>query len=159
MWNHLTLSRTLRQKFRIRKESHLTSRGSFSQENSSKMEGPLLTTTSKRKPLFIWYSDSEVECRSSSKHSLARQSLLMLNHQILSRISKPRFRTRKESHLISRGSFSLENSSKMEGPLLTTTSKRKPLFTWFSGSEAECRSSSRHSLARQSLLMLNHQIP
>ena len=45
----------------------------------------------------------------------------------------------------------------MAGPCLTTTSRRNPLFPWFSGSEEVCRSLSRPSQERPSLLRFKHQ--
>merc|ERR1712100_446584 len=45
-------------------------------ESSSKMDVPLVTTTSRRSPLFILSSDSEVVCRSSLRPSPERPSLL-----------------------------------------------------------------------------------
>merc|ERR1712113_1006643 len=40
------------------------------------------------------------------------------------RTLRPRFKTKKESHLISKDSFSLESNWRTEEPFLTTTSKR-----------------------------------
>merc|ERR1712168_756115 len=89
-------------KSRIRKEFHQISRDWSLQENSWKMEEPYQTTTSRRKAHFILCFVSEEVCRSLSKPSLERPSLLKLNHQTPSRMSKQRSRTRKESHQISR---------------------------------------------------------
>merc|ERR1739841_102360 len=112
---------------KTRKVSHLISKDSSSLENSSKTAELSLTTTSRRNPPFTWSSDSVVECRSS-----ARPSLLRSNNLTPLRTSKPRSKTRKVSHLISKDSSSLENSSKTAELSLTTTSKRNPPFTWSS---------------------------
>jgi hypothetical protein len=58
---------------------------------------------------------------------------LMLNHLTQLKMSKPRFKTRKESHPINRGWSLQESNSKTAGPLQITTSKRRPHFTWSSG--------------------------
>merc|ERR1711862_639100 len=72
-----------------------------------------------------------------------KTSLLRSNNPTPSRTSKPRSKTKKVSHLISKDSSSLENSLKTAELLLTTTSKKSPLFIWSSVSVVECRSSSR----------------
>jgi ubiquitin C len=56
-----------------------------------------LTTTSKKNPLSTLSSDSEVECKSSSRPSLERPSLLTLSHLTPSKLSRERSKTRKES--------------------------------------------------------------
>merc|ERR1712064_65726 len=48
----------------------------------------------------------------------------MLSQLTPLRTSRPRFKTKKVSHLISKDSSSLENNWRMEEPFLTTTSKR-----------------------------------
>merc|ERR1711907_10468 len=57
--SQLTLLRTLRPRFRIRKESHLISKDSFSPESNWRMEELSPTTTSKRNLLSISSLDSE----------------------------------------------------------------------------------------------------
>merc|ERR1712096_573072 len=57
---------------------------------------------------------------------------------------RPRSKTRRESPQTSSVSSLLENSSRMEEPFLTTTSRKNPPFTWSSGFVEVCRSSSRH---------------
>merc|ERR1712166_562750 len=130
-------SRTSKQRFKIRKESHQISKDSSSPESNLKMAELSLTTTSKRSLLSILFSDLEEECRSSSRPSLVRPSLLMSSQQILSRTSKPRFKIRKESHQISKDSFSLENNLKTEELFQTTTSKKNLLFILSLDSEEE----------------------
>ena len=115
-----------------KKESHQTSSVSSSPTNNLKTAAPFLTTTSKRSPLFIWFSVSVVVCRSSSRPSLERPSLWMLSLQTPSRTSRPRSRTRKESHQTSSVSSSPANNSKTAALFQTTTSRKSPLFTWFS---------------------------
>merc|ERR1712021_180801 len=124
--------KTLRLKSKTRRKSHLTSRDSSLPESNLRMEELFQTTTSKRNPLSTWSSDSEEECRSSSRLSLVRPSPSTLNQQIPLRMSRPRSKTRKESHPTSKDSSSLESSSKMEEPFLTTTSKKSQPFTWSS---------------------------
>jgi len=50
----------------------------------------------------------------------------MLSQQTPLRTWRPRSKTKKVSHLISKDSFLLESNWKMEEPFLTTTSKRNP---------------------------------
>merc|ERR1712028_271985 len=123
------------------------------------MEEPSPTTTSKRSPLSIWSSDLEVVCKSSSRPSLVKPSPLMLSQQTPSRTSKPRSRIRKVFPQISRDSSSLESNSKMEEPSPITTSKKSPLSISSSDLEVVCKSSSRLSLVRPSLLMSSQQTP
>merc|ERR1711881_290361 len=99
------------------------------------------------------------QCKSSSKLSLVRPSPLMSSQQTPLRTSKPRSKTKKESHQISKDSFSQENNLKMEELSQTTTSKRNPLFISSSDLEVVCKSSSRLSLVRPSPLMSNQQTP
>merc|ERR1712028_52448 len=123
------------------------------------MEEPFLTTTSKRSPPSISFLDSEVVCKSSSRPSLVKPSPLMLIQQTPSRTSKPRSRIRKVFPQISRDSSSLESNSKMEEPSPITTSKKSPLSISSSDLEVVCKSSSRLSLVRPSLLMSSQQTP
>merc|ERR1712086_1187408 len=101
-----------------------------------------LTTTSKRSPHFISSSDLEVVCKSSSRPSPVRPSPLMSNQQTPSRTSRPRSKTRKESHQISKDSSSPESNLRMAELFLTTTSKRSPHFISSSDLEVVCKSSS-----------------
>merc|ERR1712048_1321988 len=120
--SHLTPLRTSRQRSRTRKESHPISRDSSSLESSSRTGEPFLITTSRRNPLFISFSDLEVVCRSSSRPSPVRLSPSKLSHLIPSRMLRPKSRTRKASHPISKDLSSLESSSRMDVLLVTTTS-------------------------------------
>merc|ERR1712084_99219 len=157
--SHLTPLRTSRLRFRTRKESHPISRDSSSPESSSRTEEPFLITTSRRSPLFISFSDLEVVCKFSSRPSPVRQSPSKLSHQTPLRTSRLRSRTRKVSHPISKDLSSLESSSKMDVPLVTTTSRRCPLFILSSDSEVVCRSSLRPSPERPSLLRSSQATP
>ena len=56
----LTMSKP---KFRIRKGSHQTSKGSYLLANNLRMDAHLQTTTSRRNQPFIWSSVSGVACR------------------------------------------------------------------------------------------------
>merc|ERR1712004_299169 len=83
----------------------------------------------------------------------------MSSQQTPSRMSRPRFRTRKVSHLINKDSSSLESSSKTVEPSPTTTSRRSPPSISSSDLEEVCRSSSRPSLVRPSPSMSSQQTP
>merc|ERR1711988_136636 len=135
--SQLTPSKTLRLRSKTRKVSLQISKDLSSLESNSRMEELFLTTTSKRSPLSISSSDSEVVCRSSSRLSLVRPSPLMSSQLTPSRTSRPRSRTRRESHQISKDSSSLESSSRTAEPFLTTTFRRSPPSTWCSDSEVE----------------------
>merc|ERR1712166_1466221 len=130
-------SRTSRLRSKTRKESLQISKDSSSPESNLKTAELSLTTTSKRSLLSILFSDLEEECRSSSRPSLERPSLLMSSQQTLSRTSKPRFKIRKESHQISKDSSSLENNLKTAELFQTTTFKKNPLFILSLDSEEE----------------------
>merc|ERR1711953_823487 len=117
--------------------SHQISRDSSSLVSSSKTVEPSPTTTSRRSPLSISSSDSEVVCRSSSRLSLVRPSPSMSSQQTPLRTSKPRSKTRKVSHQISKDLSSPVSNLRMEEPFLTTTSRRSQPPTWFSDSEVE----------------------
>merc|ERR1711907_575394 len=153
MSSQLTPLRTSRLRSKTRRESHQTSKDSSSLESNSRMAELSLTTTSKRSPLSIWFSDLEVVCKSSSRPSLVRPSPSMLSQLIPSRTSRPRSKTRKVSLQISRDSSSLESSSRTAEPSQTTTSRRSLPSISSSDSEVVCRSSSRPSLVRLSPLM------
>merc|ERR1712217_453152 len=83
----------------------------------------------------------------------------MLNQLTLLRTSRPRSKTKKVSHQISKDLSSLESNSRMEELFLTTTSKRNLLSTWSSDLEEVCKSSSRPSLVRPSPLMSSQLTP
>merc|ERR1712070_873809 len=71
------MGRTSRPRSKTRKVSLQISKDSSSLVSNLRMEEPSPTTTSKRSPLSISSSDSEVECKSSSRLSLVRPSPLM----------------------------------------------------------------------------------
>merc|ERR1712014_335072 len=73
------------------------------------------------------------------------------------RTSRPRSKTKKVSHLISKDLSSLESNLRMEELSPTTTSKRSQLSISYSDLEEVCKSSSRPLLERPSLLMLSQQ--
>merc|ERR1712151_70691 len=58
-----------------------------------------------------------------------------MGHLTPSRTSRPRSRTKRESHQISKDSFLPESNSRMAEPLPTTTSKKSPPSTSSSDSE------------------------
>merc|ERR1711977_363730 len=159
MLSQLTPSRTLRPRSKTRKVFLQISKDSSSLVSNSRMAEPFPTTTSKRSPLSISSSDSEVECKSSSRPSLVRPSPSMLSQLIPLRTSRPRFKTRKVSLQISKDLSSLESNLRMEEPSPTTTSKRSPLSISSSDSEVECKFSSRPSLVRPSPLMSSQLTP
>merc|ERR1711998_269698 len=150
---------TLRPRSKTKKVSLQISKDSSSLESNSRMEEPSPTTTSKRSPLSISSSDSEVVCKSSSRLSLVRPSPSMLSQLTLLRMSRPRSKTRKVSLQISKDLSSLESNSRMEELFQTTTSKRSPHSISSSDSEVVCKSSSRPSLVRPSPSMLSQLTP
>merc|ERR1712032_277940 len=85
-------------------------------------------------------------CKYLSRPLPVRQLLSMSSQPTPSRMSKPKFKIRRVFHQISRDSFSPESNLRMVEPFLTTTSKRSPLFTWFSDSEEEVWVPSRSNL-------------
>merc|ERR1711907_624089 len=137
MLSQLTPSRTSRPRSKTRKVFLQINRDSSSLVSSSRTVEPSPTTTSRRSPLSISCSDSEVVCKSSSRPSLVRPSPSMSSQLTLSRTSRPRSRTRKESHQISKDSSSLVSNLRMAELFLTTTSKRSLPFTWSSDSEVD----------------------
>merc|ERR1711967_194768 len=153
-----TPSRTSRPRSKTRKVSLQISKDSSSLVSNLRMEEPSPTTTSKRSPLSISSSDSEVECKSSSRLSLVRPSPLMSSQLTPSRTSRPRSKIRKVSHQTSKDLSSLESNSRMEELFQTTTSKRSQPSTWSSDLEVVCKSSSRPSPVRPSPSMLNQLI-
>merc|ERR1712070_1027001 len=97
MLSQLTPSRTSRPRSKTRKVSLQISKGSSSLESNSRMEELSPTTTSKRSPLSISSSDSEVVCKSSLRPSLVRPSPSTSSQLTPSRTSRPRSKTRKVS--------------------------------------------------------------
>merc|ERR1712010_128055 len=126
--SQLTLSRMSRPRSKTRKVFLQISRDSSSLVSSSRTVEPSPTTTSRRSPLSISFSDLEVVCKSSSRLSLVRPSPSMSSQQIPLKTSRPRSRTKKVFPQISKDSSSPESNLKMEELFLTTTSKRSPLF-------------------------------
>merc|ERR1711907_307340 len=159
MSSQLTPSRMSRLRSKTKKVSHQISRDSSSLVNSSKTAELSPTTTSRKSQPSISCSDSEEVCKSSSRLSLVRPSPSMSSQQTLLRTSRPRSKTRKESHQISRDSSSLVSNLRMEELFLTTTSRRNLPSTWSSDSEVVCKSSSRPSLVRPSPLMSSQLTP
>merc|ERR1712038_573754 len=149
----------LRPRFRTRREFHQINSVSSLLESSLRMAAPSPTTTSRKSPPFTWYFVFVEVCRSLSRPSPARLSLLMSSHPTPSITLRLRFRTRRESLQINSVSSSLESSSRTAEPSLTTISRRSPPFTWYSVSAEVCRSLSRPSPARLSLLMSSHPTP
>merc|ERR1711953_607053 len=121
-----------RPRFKTRKVFHQISNVLSLPVSSSKMEEPFLIITSKRNQPFTWSSVSVVVCKSLSRHSLEKLSLLKSRHLTPSKMSKPRSKIKKVSHQISNVSFSPVNSLKMDVHFLTTTSKRNLPFISFS---------------------------
>merc|ERR1711998_816666 len=152
-------SRTLRPRSRTRKVFPQISKDLSSPVSNSKTEELSRTTTSRRNPLSISSSDSEVVCRSSSRPSLERPSPSTLSNPTPSKTSRPRSKTRRESPQTSKDLSSPVSNSRMDVLSKTTTSKRNPLSISSSDLEVECKFSSRHSLVRPSLLMLSQLTP
>merc|ERR1712157_347692 len=96
-------------------------------------------------------SDLEEVCKSSSRLLLVRPSPLMSSQLIPLRTSRPRSKTRKVSHQISKDLSSPVSSLRMAEPFLTTTSRRSQPSTWFSDSEVETECA--HSLELTSKIL------
>jgi len=94
--NHLTLLRTSRPKFKIRKAFLQISNVSSLLENNWKMEEHFPIITSKRNQLFILYFVSEEVCKFLSKPWLEKLSPLRLSHLTPLKTSRPKSKTRKE---------------------------------------------------------------
>jgi len=154
-----TQLKTSNPKSKTKRESLLINKDLFSLENNLKTEEPFLTTTSKRNPHSTLSSDSEVECKSLSRPSLVKPSLLMLMPQTQLKTSNLRFRTKKESLQINKDLFSQENNSKTEELSQTITSKKSQHSTLSSDLEVVCKSSSKPSLEKQLLLTLTLLTP
>merc|ERR1712141_348373 len=146
-------------RFKTKKESPQISSVSSSLASSWKMAVPSQTTTSRRSQPSTWYCVCVVVCRSSSRLSQAKLSHWRLSPQIPLRMSKPRFKTKKESPQISSVSSLLASSWKMAEPSQTTTSRRSQPSTWCCVCVVVCRSSSRLSQAKLSLWKLRRQTP
>merc|ERR1719181_508596 len=159
MSSQLTPLKTLKLRSKIRKVSHQISKDSSSLESNLRMEELFPTTTSKKSLPSTWYSDLEVECKSSLRPSLVRPSLSMLSQLILLRTSRLRSKTKKVSHQISKDLSSLESNLRMEELSLTTTSKKNLPSTWSSDLEVVCKSSSKPSLVKPSPSMLSQLTP
>merc|ERR1719479_370849 len=113
----------LRQRFKTKRVSHQINKGSFLLASNWRTEGPCQTTTFKRNHPFILCFDFEVVCKFLLKRSQAKPSRLKLRLATLSKMSRQRFRIRKVSHQINKGSFLLVSNWRTEGPCQTTTSK------------------------------------
>merc|ERR1712166_183761 len=127
--------RTSRLRSKTRKVFLQISKDSSLLESNSKTVEPSPITTSRKSPLSISSSDLEVVCKSLSRLSLVRPSLLMSSQQTLLRTSRPRSKIRKVSLQISKDSSSLESNLRMEELSPTTTSKKSPLSIWSSDLE------------------------
>merc|ERR1711981_836305 len=130
MLNQQTLSKTSRPRSRTRKVLLQISKDSSSLVSNLRMEEPFQTTTSRKNLHSILCSDSEEVCRSSSKLSLVRPSPLMLSQLTLLRTLRPRSKTRKVSHQISKDLSSLESNLRMEELFQTIIFKKNQPFTW-----------------------------
>merc|ERR1712018_955200 len=121
-----------RPRFKIRREFLQISNVSFLLVSSLKMDVLFLTTTSRKRALFISYFVFEEVCRSSSRLSLEKPSPSRLSLLTPLKMSKPRSKTRKEFLQISNVLSLLENNSRMDVPSPTTTSKKSRHFISYS---------------------------
>merc|ERR1712215_331197 len=117
------------------------------------------TTDSSRTLLNFWKTRKQRKCKSLSRPSQGKQSPSRLSPLILLRMSKLRFRTKKEFPQTNRDLSLLVSSWRMEELFLITTFRRRAPFISFSVSEVACRSLSRPSPAKPSLWRWNHLIP
>merc|ERR1712199_75962 len=157
--NSQTRLKTSRPRSRTRKVFPQISKDSSSLESNSKTEEPSRTTTSRRNPLSILSSDSEVVCKSLSRPSPERPSPLMSNNLTPSKTSRLRSRTKKVFPQTSKDSSSPESNSKTAAPFRTTTSRRSLLSTWSSDLEEVCKSSLRPLPERPSHSTLSNLTP
>jgi len=128
MLSQLTPLRMSKPRSKIKKEFHQISRDLSLLESNLKMEELFPTIIFKKSPLFTWSSDLEEVCKSSSRPSLVKPSPLMLSQLIPLKMSKPKFKIRKEFHQTSRDLSSLESNLKMEELFLITISKKSQPF-------------------------------
>merc|ERR1712228_789085 len=122
---------------KTKKVFHQISKDSSSPESNLRTEEPSPITTSKRSQPSTWFLDSEVVCKSSSRPLLERPSPLMLSQLTPSRTSRPRSKTKKVSHQISKDLSSPESNSRMVELSQTTTSKKSQPSTWSSDLEVD----------------------
>merc|ERR1711976_280653 len=94
--------KTSKPRSKTRKEFHLTNNVSSSLASNLRTEEPFLTTTFKRRVLSTWYSVFVVVCKSSSRLSPERPSPWKLKPTTPLKMSKPRFKIRKEFPLINK---------------------------------------------------------
>merc|ERR1719498_2386376 len=102
-----------RPRSRTRKESHPINKDLSSPVSNSRMEEPFPITTFKRSQPSTWFSDSEEVCRSSSRLSLERPSPSTSSQLTPSRTSRPRSKTRRESHPTNKDLSLLESNLRM----------------------------------------------
>merc|ERR1712166_899102 len=148
MLNQQTPSRTSRLRSKTRKVSHQINKDSSLLVSNSRMVELSVTTTSKRNLPSISSSDLEVVCKSSSRPSLVKPSLLMSNQQTQSKTSRPRSKTRKVSHQINKDLSSLVSNLKTAELFPTTTCKKSQPSISSSDLEVVCKSLLRPSLVR-----------
>merc|ERR1719189_2250336 len=104
----------LRQRFKTKKVSLQFNKGSYLLASNWRMEGPCQTTTFKRNQPFILCSDYEVVCRFLSRRSQAKPLPLKLRLVTRSKMLRQRFKTKKVSPQINKGSYLLASNWKME---------------------------------------------
>merc|ERR1712131_442527 len=139
-----------RPRSKTRKVFHQISNVLSSPVSSLKMEEPFPITTSKRNQPFTWSSVFVVVCKSSSRHSLERQSLWKLKLLTPSKMSKLKFRTKKVFHQTSNVLSSLVNNLKTEELFLIIISRRNQLFISSFVFVVVCKSLSKHWLEKPS---------
>jgi len=161
MWNQMIPFRMWRLRSRIKRESHRSSKGWSSPESNWRMVERYRTTTSKKNRLCIWCSDwEEVPCRFSWRRWPERPLHWMLSPMTPSKMWRPRFRIKRESHLSNSDWSSPESSWKMVVLYRITTSRRSRRYIWcWDWEVVRCKFSWRHWPERRSLWMSNQMIP
>merc|ERR1712166_1211994 len=137
MSSQQTPSRTSRPRSKTRKVSHQINKDSSSLESNLRMEEPFPITTSRRNLPSISSSVLEVVCKFSLRLLPERPLPSMSSQQIPLRTSRPRSKTKKVSHQISKDLSSPESNSRMEELFPITTSKKSPLSISSSDLEAD----------------------
>jgi len=160
MWSQMTRFRMWRRRSRIKRESPRSNSVWFLLVNNWRTDELSRIITSKRNPLCIWCCDCVVvRCKFSWRRWLERPLRWMWNPMTRFKMSRRRFRIKRESHLSNSDWFSQESSWRMDVLYRITTSKRNRLCIWCCDCVVvRCRFSWRLWPERRLLWMLNRMI-